>query len=135
MNLGVPKSCLLFQGWTIVQNSQHPDISERGESGVETYSLFKDGLKVITKNVGEFTGSAGRGLCADVSDQSVAVLLHDFPFWYYQVLNTGRKSSQTNLRKCTGSAGRGRRADVSAPLLGQLLFAQQRERVELAPTY
>ena len=82
MNLGVPKSCLPLQGWTIVQNSQHPDISERRESGVETYSLFKDGLKVITKiNVGEFTGSAGRGLCADISDQSVAVLLHDFPFW------------------------------------------------------
>ena len=55
--------------------------------------------------------------------------------WFSILVNTGRKSSQTNLRKCTGSAGRGRRADVSAPLLGQLLFAQQRESVELGPTH
>ena len=111
-------------------------IREKGEWSWNLFTVqrWAQSRLVITKNVGEFTGSAGRGLCADVSDQSVAVLLHDFPFWYYQVLNTGRKSSQTNLRKCTGSAGRGRRADVSAPLLGQLLFAQQRERVELAPT-
>ena len=71
------------------------------------------------------------GAC--VLTYQIRVLLYFCMIFHFG--NTGRKSSQTNLRKCTGTAGRGRRADVSAPLLGQLLFAQQRERVELAPTY